>query len=622
MALENLRGDGTFSEEELVIIYWHSRIGGNYYTSEARNRQLLYPDISAHPTCKFDAVLTYTGGGSGVYSAYRDRINQRLPVPTPITIRTNGVFDETGGWVDATFKVVDPVSAGVLRAQFVVIEKTGEHYNWTMRDHLPHEDVVLTAPGDSVVVHREFTITDTPWPLVGALDVVVFIEDMSPHVVYNAQVVPDLYSVQMATTDYAKEIGYLGTATYTATLSNIGLAANVVTVSVNQDVLPDGVGPADWEASFREVGGTWYTEPTEFALGVGEDLDLEVRVVDNIGTAEGMAVTTLSAVSGGSRAASDQVSFSTFVEVPSLLLVADDDGWGWHAWWEEPLSNLGLGATVWIADDRGRPELDLLSSYSTVLWTTGSGFATDLGDDEDVLMSYLDGGGNLYLSSMNYLSSLPGSTTMTTDYMHITSWINAVGQYTVVGVDGDVISDGMVLDELWYPLGNNAEAIVIDSPSETIFTSTSGIQGLKVAENGHKIVFTTFAFESVSMDDPTPSNRTTLLGRILDWFAPAVGVEEGEMHRLAISQNFPNPFNPVTKIAYTVPSGAERVELTILDLSGRVVRSLVDETLPPGPALAVWDGKDDDGHRLASGVYFAKVSAGSESAFTKMTLLK
>ncbi len=180
----------------------------------------------------------------------------------------------------------------------------------------------------------------------------------------------------------------------------------------------------------------------------------------------------------------------------------------------------------------------------------------------------------------------------------------------------------MVLTELYYPLGNNAEAVVLESPSETIFTSTSGVQGLKVAENGHKIVFTTFPFEAVSLDAPTPSNRTTLLDRILGWFAPAVGVEEYEMHRLAITQNFPNPFNPVTKIAYTVPTGVEHVKLTILDLNGRVVRSLVDEALPPGPALAVWDGKDDGGHRLASGVYFAKVSAGSESAFTKMTLLK
>ncbi|MFH1866010.1 MAG: FlgD immunoglobulin-like domain containing protein, partial [Candidatus Eisenbacteria bacterium] len=73
--------------------------------------------------------------------------------------------------------------------------------------------------------------------------------------------------------------------------------------------------------------------------------------------------------------------------------------------------------------------------------------------------------------------------------------------------------------------------------------------------------------------------------------------------------------------AFTVPEGAGRVNLTVHYVTGRVVRTLVDEELPAGPALAVWDGTDDHGRPLASGIYFARLASNEESAFRKMTLL-
>ncbi|HYW69127.1 MAG TPA: FlgD immunoglobulin-like domain containing protein, partial [bacterium] len=100
------------------------------------------------------------------------------------------------------------------------------------------------------------------------------------------------------------------------------------------------------------------------------------------------------------------------------------------------------------------------------------------------------------------------------------------------------------------------------------------------------------------------------------------GVGGGEMHRLALRQNYPNPFNPVTKVAFTVPEDAGRVNLTIHNVAGRAVRTLVDSELPAGPSLAVWDGTDDAGRSLASGIYFARLTSREDSSFRKMTLLK
>jgi hypothetical protein len=131
-----------------------------------------------------------------------------------------------------------------------------------------------------------------------------------------------------------------------------------------------------------------------------------------------------------------------------------------------------------------------------------------------------------------------------------------------------------------------------------------------------------FPFEDVKTTTADPDNQKTLVARILDWFELPSGVDGGEIHRLALGQNSPNPFNPVTKVAFTVPEGAGRVTLTVHNLNGQVVRTLVDEELPAGPAFAVWDGTDSSGKNLASGIYFARLATDEENAFRKMTLLK
>ena len=71
-----------------------------------------------------------------------------------------------------------------------------------------------------------------------------------------------------------------------------------------------------------------------------------------------------------------------------------------------------------------------------------------------------------------------------------------------------------------------------------------------------------------------------------------------------------------------MPDGAGRVTLTVVNVKGQIVRTLVDDSLSAGPHMAVWDGTDARGHELASGVYFARLSAGGEVRTTKMALLK
>jgi hypothetical protein len=92
---------------------------------------------------------------------------------------------------------------------------------------------------------------------------------------------------------------------------------------------------------------------------------------------------------------------------------------------------------------------------------------------------------------------------------------------------------------------------------------------------------------------------------------------------LNLGQNHPNPFNPQTTIPYAVPGdGLSHVRLFVSDASGRLVRSLVNQTMPAGSHTATWDGKDDGGSAVASGVYFCVLDVNGERRTRKMSLLK
>jgi hypothetical protein len=104
----------------------------------------------------------------------------------------------------------------------------------------------------------------------------------------------------------------------------------------------------------------------------------------------------------------------------------------------------------------------------------------------------------------------------------------------------------------------------------------------------------------------------------------AVQDETGDRERpseFVLSQNYPNPFNPSTKIEFTLDR-AGYVTLRIYDVVGRKVRTLVSEQLSSGYQSVIWDGKNDDGKDVASGVYFYQLKVGDFSEPKKMLLLK
>lgn len=178
----------------------------------------------------------------------------------------------------------------------------------------------------------------------------------------------------------------------------------------------------------------------------------------------------------------------------------------------------------------------------------------------------------------------------------------------------------------------------------------SGVQKYRaiidtMANNNHQFNYyssvpTTTAFDYVRPKDLNLAYNTTAVSYTkgsrgfpvgdLNWFPSrkaqwlVTSVEkagESVPVSFALEQNYPNPFNPSTVIAYDLNKGSA-VKLTIYNVLGQTVRVLVDERQSAGSYSAQWDGKDQMGRAMSSGVYYYELKSNSQSATNKMILMK
>lgn len=85
--------------------------------------------------------------------------------------------------------------------------------------------------------------------------------------------------------------------------------------------------------------------------------------------------------------------------------------------------------------------------------------------------------------------------------------------------------------------------------------------------------------------------------------------------------NYPNPFNPSTTIAFDIPQ-SENVSLKIFNINGELVRTVTNENLPAGHFEKIWDGKNENGNEVSSGIYIYRLTAGKFDRSVRMVLMK
>lgn len=89
----------------------------------------------------------------------------------------------------------------------------------------------------------------------------------------------------------------------------------------------------------------------------------------------------------------------------------------------------------------------------------------------------------------------------------------------------------------------------------------------------------------------------------------------------SLSQNYPNPFNPETAITYDLPKSCY-VQLTVYNVLGQKVKTIINQHQDAGCKMVYWNGKDDKGNKVASGVYFYRIETPKYSETRKMILMR
>ena len=206
-----------------------------------------------------------------------------------------------------------------------------------------------------------------------------------------------------------------------------------------------------------------------------------------------------------------------------ILLVDDDGGISSEIWYYDSIIANGYECDVWDTQIDGTPELDFLDLYGIVIWFTGNDFTNSLTlPERELVSSYLDGGGKLYLSGglIGYDAFNNGWTTWYEDYLNAQVVDELIsGSQIFNGINLDEIGDGMTLSyytgdycpDLWdYSSWNNP---IAPGTSSFDFASTSYTGMTKIDTGTYKLVYSSFDFAGVD----NGATRDLLMYRILNW---------------------------------------------------------------------------------------------------------
>ena len=304
-----------------------------------------------------------------------------------------------------------------------------------------------------------------------------------------------------------------------------------------------------------------------------------------------------------------------------------------------------------------------LDGYSTIIWgastlrhnTIGDGSGDpSRSDDFALLFTFLDQSSNrpgLYISGdhvadeWNSLAS-PSALDLRNTFLNF-NFVGgdhvALGQPLiprVLGAPGSCFDHGPAGPDTMIAFGgcpslNDFDVITPYGPARLGMTySGNASRGAVVMQSTINsvgdtagVVLSGFSFHGIADDQvASPPDRAEHLLDILAWLGGNVPVPTGDdrpvAYRNALAQNYPNPFNPTTTILFSLAERG-RVVLKVFDVSGRLVRTLADATLSAGALHRIeWDGRDEGGVSVASGVYFYRLVTGGFNSTRKMVLLK
>jgi hypothetical protein len=348
-----------------------------------------------------------------------------------------------------------------------------------------------------------------------------------------------------------------------------------------------------------------------------------------------------------------------------ILHVDYADGTGAQTAFDDAFDALGMTSWVDRYDVRGDPFVksdngpgsrvvdpivQLANVYDLIIWSGGStedclgiGAFPGYAEDSDLLAIYMAIAcpGAIYFSGDNVASSVAQAGSDLSPYI---SFSVVSGDHVQAGYDSSplvVAEPGGCFDHansdtlLAFPSCYPPDNFDIVSPTgasvlEASYLSGGGggaIVSQRDAECGGSaggVILSGFGFETIANDRPSSVlDATAHMSDVIAWLLDVpTDVESPSPRRNTLSQNIPNPFNPTTSIRYAVRERG-RVQIRVYNVAGQLVTTLVDGEASPGVEHVVeWDGHNDAGQRVASGVYFYRMTAPGFVKTKKMVLLK
>lgn len=259
-------------------------------------------------------------------------------------------------------------------------------------------------------------------------------------------------------------------------------------------------------------------------------------------------------------------------------------------------------------------------------------------DDEALaLTDFVDAGGSLYVEEPNFGTTYDSNGSAATIELwnrfhatHSAGQARTTGNVQTLSGSGGALMSGM---SFAYDYQSWPDQFVNEvSPDGTSGTSLvwldQGAQGRGSCyfdgSTGSHLYMVPVLLGGMT-DSAYPSTRAEHVSRVLNdvnllGTSGIDGTVAGAANRL--NQNAPNPFNPKTSIRFTVGAEVAEVSLAVYDVAGRLVARLLEGRPGVGEHVVTWNGRDDAGRQVASGIYFARLSVDAWSDSRKMVLLK
>lgn len=368
-------------------------------------------------------------------------------------------------------------------------------------------------------------------------------------------------------------------------------------------------------------------------------LDFVVKAPQNPG-AEFLVVFENLDSPGGDKAASLQNFW-----MPVLNAVIQDSASGQFEMWDVN-DNKGIDKSV----------INYASFNTALAFGFGIGNIPALDWSNSDWRDFVESGKNLMIAAPDYLFDNPvvpnmDYTTQPGDFLYdvlgcgvvhndpVDGGGNSTGDEIVIGFSGDPISDPWSGTPIIFNFGaflggtnfnDYAEHNASLSDAATVFLGVSSSRGngvRNVNSYGGTTLFLPFSLSAIAdtMPDgtgfPLP-DAYELLNNYVSLVVTDID-EPGTLQPLSyqLKHNYPNPFNPSTTIEYSIET-AGNVKLNIYNLLGEKVRTLVNANQTPKEYRVTWDGKNDAGKNVASGVYIYKITSGDFTDSHKMILMR